>query len=412
MTTITHVSFHRCVSSVIFIHHNESKIACQHLSTKMIKVAHVKIPILDEGDGVTRNAQFEELKDKEIMSFLTYKYTIHRSTKPDDYGAVMSTFDDYPYFGTFRIYETWEISLKDSLLYFYSPSHLYNEKLNRDYFTVECVLGIVTIQEFIFNLKFQSQFEEAKPGTSIDKRKKRSFYTLLDPGSDTPHLIRKHLPALDFVCSYLDESSGIMITQYTTVIDIGSSGAFVVSYYSNCASRNREVYEKFMEQSSFVKTENLPWTDIELFDGIELKIPFGFKVGSESGIVFLFSPIQQCYQDVICDNFMIQLLVTDSSLVKVATSIQNQFREKKQLELVEDLELIDLELGSTLIYGYRFEVKFVEEIKGSVNTRNVSQLVVVFNGVDVGQKFVFTYTSTTGLPCRSLFLQMIETFSS
>ncbi|KAG2385879.1 hypothetical protein C9374_003028 [Naegleria lovaniensis] len=77
-------------------------------------MAHVKIPILDEGDGVTRNAQFEELKDKEIMSFLTYKYSIHRSTKPDDYGAVMSTFDDYPYFGTFRIYETWEISLKDS----------------------------------------------------------------------------------------------------------------------------------------------------------------------------------------------------------------------------------------------------------------------------------------------------------
>ena len=378
-------------------------------------IGHIKIPIQNKGEDSTHNQEVEELagKDRDNISYISYKHSIQRSDQPDDYGSVSSTFDDYPYFGTFMIYQTWEVSLKGSILYFYSPSHLYNEKINRDYFTVERVLGVINCQEFIFHLKFQSQFEEAPKGShnSTEKKKKRSMYGLLDPGSDTPHLIRKHLPALDFVCSYLDETNGFHLNQYTTVIDTGASGAYVVTYYSNCGSRNREVYERFMEQSSFIKTENLPWTDIELFEGVGLRVPFGFKVGSESGIVFLFSPVQQCYQDAVCDNFMIQLLETDSSLVKVATTIQNQFREKKQLELVEDLELVDLEMGSTLVYGYRFEVKFVEESKSTMQSKTVSQIVVVFNGVDSGQKFVFTYTSSAALPCRSLFLQMIESLT-
>lgn len=358
--------------------------------------------------------EIEENKGSEALSYITYKFTIERTTKADDYGSVTSTFDDYPYFGTFRIFDTWEISLKDSVLYFYSPSHLYNEKINRDYFTVERVLGIISMQEFTFHLKFQSQFEDipkGAPNPGNEKKRKRAMYSLVDAGQDTPHMIRKHLSAMDFVCSYLEEGSGIFLTQYTTVIDSGSSGAYVVTYYSNCASRNREVYENFIQQSTFIKTENLPWTDTEIFEGSSMKVPFGFKVGSESGIVFMFSPIQQCYQDIICDNFMIQLLETGASLVKTATLIQNQFKEKKQLVIVEDLELIDLELGSNLVYGYRFEVKFVEDHTLTNSERNISQIVIVFTGAESRQKYVFSYTSSIGLQCRNLFLQMIESFS-
>ncbi|KAL9656295.1 hypothetical protein ABK040_007908 [Willaertia magna] len=305
-----------------------------------------KITINNKDEG-------HELKQFLNKIVLTFKFTIDRNSKIDDEGKIESTsIEDFPFIGNILYPQYWEIVLKENIINLYSPTHLFNEKINLDYISIERIMGMTSLQDFIFQLKFESQFED---------KNKKILYNLLDPGTDIPFIVRKQYPALNFICSYAIGS--LIIQQFTTVIDVGSGHGFIINYYSNCSSKNREVYERLIQQSNFIPTLRLPYLQVDLTDVMSIKVPYAFKMGTTNNIVFLFSPIQQIYKDIICDNFMIQLIKNDLSLVKTASEIQNQFKEEKNLEIIQDLELIDIEMieMSTIIYAYRFEFSYQEK---------------------------------------------------